>query len=41
MHAIMPQPTINHLRRALATLRRHLREPPRKKRRYQTMTPIF
>jgi len=37
LQAIIPQPTIDLLRRSSMALRRHLHEPPRKKRRYQTM----
>lgn len=37
LQAIIPQPTVACLRRAARSLRRHLREPPRRKRRYQTM----
>src|SRR5262245_5690039 len=35
LQAIIPQPTINCLRRSVSALRRHMREPPRKKRHYQ------
>jgi len=37
LQAIIPQPTIRCLRQCRPALRRHLHEPPRRKRRYQTM----
>ena len=40
LQAIMPEPTFACLRNRLAALYRHLREPPRKKRMYQSMVPI-
>ncbi|MGZ9089934.1 MAG: hypothetical protein ACXW3Q_14755 [Rhodoplanes sp.] len=40
LQAILPQPTFARLRRAKPALRRHLHEPPRQKRRYQTMIPL-
>src|SRR5271167_4418121 len=40
LQAIMPEPTFARLRNHLAALYRHLREPPRKKRAYQSMVPI-
>jgi len=32
---------VERLQRSKATLRRHLHEPPRQKRRYQKMLPLF
>ena len=40
LQAIMPEPTLACLRRRLAALWRHLREPPRRKRTYQCMVPL-
>ena len=40
LQSIMPQPTFACLQRCLEALRRHLREPPRRKRAYQCMVPI-
>jgi hypothetical protein len=39
--AIMPQPDLDRLQRCRLALRRHLHEPPRKKREYQRMTRLF
>jgi hypothetical protein len=41
LQAIMPQPCFADLLDAKAVLRRHLHEPPRKKREYQKMPRIF
>jgi hypothetical protein len=35
--AVIPQPTLAALRASRETLKRHLHEPPRQKRVYQTM----
>ena len=40
IQAIRPEPTLALLRNAIAALRRHLREPPRRKRIYQCMVPL-
>jgi hypothetical protein len=37
----MPQPSLADLRRAKDRLRRHLHEPPRRKRKYQKMPRLF
>jgi hypothetical protein len=39
--AIIPQPCFDNLLAATTELRRHLHEPPRKKREYQKMHRIF
>jgi len=39
LQAILPQPTLDHLKRRRAVMRRHLHEPPRR-RRYQTMPKL-
>jgi hypothetical protein len=41
LQAIIPQPSFADLLAAKAALRRHLHEPPRKKREYQKMPRIF
>jgi hypothetical protein len=41
LQAIMPQPSLAGLRRAKDKLRRHLHEPPRRKREYQRMARLF
>ena len=41
LQAIMPQPSLAGLRRAKNKLRRHLHEPPRRKREYQRMARLF
>ena len=40
LQAIMPEPTLACLRGCLVALRRHLREPPRRKGAYQRMVPL-
>ena len=40
LQAIMPEPTFACLLDRLPALYRHLREPPRKKRTYQSMVAI-
>ena len=41
LQAIMPQPSLADLRRAKDKLRRHLHEPPRRRRKYQRMARLF
>jgi hypothetical protein len=41
LKAIMPQPSLEGLRQAKKKLRRHLHEPPRRRRKYQKMTRLF
>jgi len=41
LDAIAPQPCLAELRKSWSYLRRHLNEPPRKRRNYQTMTKLF
>jgi hypothetical protein len=41
LQAIMPQPAFADLQANILALRRHLHEPPRKKREYQRMPRNF